>query len=63
MPGKTLTVAVVLVVALTAAAQRLPHDAVPEHYQLTFTPHFEKTPFRETRLSISVFCEPGRRSL
>jgi len=45
MPGKTLTVAVVLVVALTAAAQRLPHDAVPEHYQLTFTPHFENNTF------------------
>jgi aminopeptidase N len=42
---KTCAVTVILGLALAAAAQRLPHTAVPEHYELTFTPHFENDTF------------------
>ena len=39
------TLAIVAGLTLSAAAQRLPHTAVPEHYQLTFTPHFSTNTF------------------
>jgi len=42
---KTYLAVVILGLALGAVAQRLPHIAVPEHYQLTFTPHFQNDTF------------------
>jgi len=59
MLPKTCLVPAILMLAFTVAAQRLPHTAVPEHYQITFTPHFANNTFSgDETIDIRVL-QPG----
>ena len=51
--------AVLLILAAPAAAQRLPGTAVPEHYTLAFEPDLAKETFRGRETIRVTLTEPG----
>src|SRR5947209_16139437 len=52
-------ITLVLLLPLMAAAQRLPGNAIPEHYSLTFTPDLQKATFAgEETIDVRI-AQPG----